>query len=364
MRASLGALVVVVAVSLLTACGGGGGGKATPIATTGVPNAYIQHTGISRVDEVIDALAAADVKALVSLVRYTNVSCVSTPPLASVEVVHCPPHKGSGSLVPGFLLASCEGTSMVNPDSPALGLRSRLGSLGRQVYAVYRANERYDVQSFPSIDYAIVATYPPSGVVSGLALLVDSSGIVGMDVDCGYPPQQFARYAGFDEAVLPPSKIEKTPVAPALRHSGIPEVDAVIDAVLSGDRNKLRPLIAFRKMVCTATPQGIGRLYCETAEPDGTQVGVIPAGQCEGSFLREDKLDEFYLSAGSIFAVFRSTSEYSLVFSRPSADRPKPLAIVVQVSSGRVTSINYGCGETALEYVTRVHPQEFFLPPP
>jgi hypothetical protein len=94
---------------------------------------------------------------------------------------------------------------MVEPPGAIAALRSRVGTSNRIVYAVYHASEpRSAAGEFPNVNYAIVVTYEEQGKTSGLALLVGKDGLVGIDIDCGYPPEQMAQAEHFGEAVLPP----------------------------------------------------------------------------------------------------------------------------------------------------------------
>jgi len=191
------ALVAVIAA----ACGGGGNAK--PTATTETTRtADVRETGIREVDAVIAAAESGDLDALVSLMHFTKVPCTATPAPTSAEYIHCPTGQPDGSPADALLVAACEGTSMVNADGPAGDLRGWLGALDRRVYAVYRADKSYRVPDFPVVNYAVVFTHDLDGHPAGLALLVGPTGLVGIDVDCGYSPQQLAQQWG--DPVLPP----------------------------------------------------------------------------------------------------------------------------------------------------------------
>lgn len=174
------------------------------VAARGTAEASSRLTGIVEVDAVIDAVESRNVDAILSLVHYTDLPCTSTP--LPAEYIHCVSGQPEASPAAAFLVAACEGTFMVNSNSPAIDLRKQIGAVDGRVFAVYRAgaSDVFRAGHFPAVDYAVVLTFDLQGRAAGLALLVGSNGIVGIDTDCGVPPAQMAETERFGEVVLQP----------------------------------------------------------------------------------------------------------------------------------------------------------------
>ncbi len=142
--------------------------------------------------------------------------------------------------------------------------------------------------------------------------------------------------------------------------TAIPEVDAVIEAVSSGDPEALRPLIRYSKIGCVAELVGIGSPpKCDPGEAVGTLVDVLPAAQCEGYYVRLTEIDSllaFETAPGRrLYAVFRMAGasspagKYVIVFSQVRSGRDTAAEIVVD--GGGVSGVNHGCGESPEETV-------------
>ena len=114
--------------------------------------------------------------------------------------------------------------------------------------------------------------------------------------------------------------------------TGIPEVDAVVEAVLSHNVGAFRALMRFTAGPCTTALQSEGgQPPCQPGETEGTTVefvpGTVAVGQlsrCEASYYRRDEIDGMLeasaLSDASLFAVYRTPGsepprQYTAVFS-------------------------------------------------
>src|SRR3990172_11819411 len=76
------------------------------------------------------------------------------------------------------------------------------------------------------------------------------------------------------------------PLTPPTGRTGIPELDAVIDAMVTDHGQKETPalaaLIGFTQVPCISTPEGIGAPpLCELNEEEGQLVEVFNYGACE-----------------------------------------------------------------------------------
>jgi hypothetical protein len=106
-----------------------------------------------------------------------------------------------------------------------------------------------------------------------------------------------------------PPAPSSTPVAQ--RRTGIPELDAVIGAVLSHDKEKILQLVGYTLVPCEIKPQGLGAPpECRADEPEGTAVNVFPVAQCEGYYVRPEDMEQVIgsLSSGDFESVRRLQS--------------------------------------------------------
>ena len=136
--------------------------------------------------------------------------------------------------------------------------------------------------------------------------------------------------------------------------TGIPELDAVIEALRSRDAEALRPLIAYSQVTCDPAGQVISGLpECRPGEQDGQLVEVFRYTACEGQYLRPDEIDEALsiLAGTALYAVFESPqdqvydSEYVAVVSDQSPDRTN-LGWQVEITGGRIVAFRFSCATT------------------
>ena len=161
--------------------------------------------------------------------------------------------------------------------------------------------------------------------------------------------------------------------------TGIQEVDAVIDAALSGDPEAYRALVRLTSSPCTReeTAETIANPLCRPDEPEGTPVDFLPfiiTGTCNvAARTQEVRADELGLPVSSeseLYAVYQTVPRrgagrrYTAVFVQGSADpRWQVLGTRVLIENGRVVSVNHHCGDTRAELVAGVQPEDFVLSP-
>ena len=151
--------------------------------------------------------------------------------------------------------------------------------------------------------------------------------------------------------------------SPALTATATPtaavpsNVQAIIDAALSGDPEQLEPLVGYTKVGCITTPQGIGQPpLCREGEAAGTPVDVLSLGTCEGEYRRSDEVGGMLalLSDLILYAVYRwppssePAAEYAVLFSK-TAPVGDDVVVELLVQGGRFVHVKFGCGETAQE---------------
>jgi hypothetical protein len=144
---------------------------------------------------------------------------------------------------------------------------------------------------------------------------------------------------------------------------GVPEVDAVVQAVLSDDQEALRGFVRYTPVACSTTPQ-IGGELCRPGEPDGALVDALPAAQCEGHYIRADGIDQALASllAGEpeLYGVYQvspgtwRSGDYTAVFSAEGPEQVFGLELVMD--DGEIVLINFGCGQSPEQLGQRLGP--------
>jgi hypothetical protein len=169
------------------------------------------------------------------------------------------------------------------------------------------------------------------------------------------------------------SQIGSTWVYPAGVHTGIPGVDAVIDAVLAKDTEALRELVRYSTFDCTTADGLGGPPKCKPGEAEGTPVQALPIAGVEGHYSRPEQIDstlEFATEIKGLVAVYRVTVEtyeaswpagqYGIIFFRDHEE--PPLLITLRVEDGRIVRLDYQFTQSANEEIEQVG-GEVILPP-
>jgi hypothetical protein len=135
--------------------------------------------------------------------------------------------------------------------------------------------------------------------------------------------------------------------------TGVPEVDAVVQAVLSGDQQALRGFVRYTPVACSTEPE-IGSEPCRPGEPDGTLVDALPAAQCEGYYIRADGIDQAltHLLEGEpkLYGVYQvspgtwPSGDHTAIFSTEGPEQVFGLELVID--DGEIVLINFGCGQS------------------
>ena len=145
--------------------------------------------------------------------------------------------------------------------------------------------------------------------------------------------------------------------------TGIPELDAVLGALFSGDEDAIRSLVRFTPTACEKQPAGLGSPpQCLGDEPDGTFVDVYLHGYCEGVYIRPEDMAGRYMSlatlGAALFAVYRATeevwppAEFVAVYTNSSSEPAPVNARAVSITDGQIVGSFSGCGTTPEEYIT------------
>jgi hypothetical protein len=157
---------------------------------------------------------------------------------------------------------------------------------------------------------------------------------------------------------------------PLSTRTGIPDVDAVLAAVESGDPQQLRDLIHFTTVACTKAEGLGGPPKCQAGEAEGTPVEVLPFLGSEGSFLRASDVSNFPgVDVTGLYAVYKVSDaayseeaypvgEYAVMFV---GDGNQP-GIVIQIRDG-VVRIDYLYSSAYLDETIQRDASELILAP-
>ena len=163
--------------------------------------------------------------------------------------------------------------------------------------------------------------------------------------------------------LLPTSADTRTPARG--RRTGIPEVDAVVDAVESAESDRVFDLFRFTPIPCEPPTSDTGYILCLPEEPEGTLVDSLPVSLCKDTRFRRDTVDEYLrveLEGPTLYAVYRAPpglaqgpAQYVAVFSKPPPGARRGLAVAID--QGQIVTIFFAkhtpnaCAQTAAELV-------------
>lgn len=141
----------------------------------------------------------------------------------------------------------------------------------------------------------------------------------------------------------------------------IPEVDDIVDAVLTNDPARVRPRVRFDIIACEIAPGIGGPPPCRQGEPEGTQVNVVEIGTCEAEHRRPDELEGLVgmFHAESLYGVYAGPAsqgpdgDYVAVFTR-TATGELDQAMAVTIDGGIMAYFKFTCGGTAEELVDQL----------
>ena len=128
----------------------------------------------------------------------------------------------------------------------------------------------------------------------------------------------------------------------------MPELNNVIEIVLSGDVEAQRSLIRFTQTECTNAEGLGGPPKCLAGETEGASVDVLPLLGPEGSFIRRDEIEDWDgLHVSELFAAYEVSEavysdenyprgEYALVFIESNENLQ--MSVTLQVTDGRIAN--------------------------
>lgn len=195
------------------------------------------------------------------------------------------------------------------------------------------------------------------GLPAGLLVLCAVLGFVACsdDGDGAAEPTATSPVTTLDDQEPTPSD-DETPSARA--GTGIPEVDDIVDVMLSNDAAQIRPRVRFVTEACAVEPGLGGPPPCAEGEAEGTEIEGMEIGTCEGEFRRREDFDAWLagtLQVESLFGVYEgpasqgADADYVAVFNR--AVNGEETTTAVSIDGGEIVYMKFSCGETAQELV-------------
>ena len=135
-------------------------------------------------------------------------------------------------------------------------------------------------------------------------------------------------------------------------HTGIADLDAVIDTVMAGNQSDILQLLKFFTIGCTHADGLGGPPKCMEGEAEGTIVEVFPFLETEGHYSRRSEMDDWPgIRATGVYAVYRvspqayadkayPTGEYAIVFLTDQEE----LLVTIQVTNEKIVRIDNTLG--------------------
>lgn len=169
------------------------GTTTTATAPAGTPTGESEGTP-TVVNDIIDAVAAADADGIEEMLVYTSLACTATveglggPPI-------CAEGEPDGTLVDVLPLAFCEGSYARPGELNTFPLTEDI-----TFYAAYRTAG----DSYPPGDYIVVFTRTQPNIEgeTALAIIASDEGIVGIHFGCAQTVEQFIDFNDLTDVII------------------------------------------------------------------------------------------------------------------------------------------------------------------
>jgi hypothetical protein len=140
------------------------------------------------------------------------------------------------------------------------------------------------------------------------------------------------------------------PFHPLSARTGNENIDPVLEAVASGDRQALISLVQLTEAVCTHADGLGGPPKCRDGEAEGTAMDVLPFLGGEGSYLRSEEIGDWQgIDVSALYAVYEvspenvvqeeyfPSGEYVIVLI--GGENQSPVAL--RVTDGRIVRVDF-----------------------
>lgn len=194
-------------------------------------------------------------------------------------------------------------------------------------------------------------------------------------VACGEGDDQ-SRVTATEGAQLSPTSVgTRTP--PSGSRTDIPEVDAILDAIESGEPDRIGSLLRFTPSPCVSPASTGGLVVCRPDQAVGTPVDILPVSVCEETFMTRQVIDPYLETLAEVFlhGVYKAPpgieppAQYVAVFSKSPQERWPGLAVAID--QGQIVKFFFAmpipdsnfCAQTSEEIVEGLGLKEIVLPP-
>ena len=166
------------------------------------------------------------------------------------------------------------------------------------------------------------------------------------------------------------------PLHGAGTRTGVPAVDAVVEAVTDGDLDRLSELLVFEEMPCTLGQEFyLDPPLCPAGEPAGTPVAVMPFSANHPGWLREFDRERIVgslllgaagaeLTPPRLYGVARAANQRWYTYAAIFAFEPSGVGYFFGVTEHGIEWIGYGESPfPATQFTRLMSPEDFVLPP-
>jgi DNA-binding CsgD family transcriptional regulator len=256
----------------------------------------------------------------------------------------------------GLLLRECRGPDSQQDAAFAQAWAEDTTAEAYGVHAVINLPEGYQ----PQADHLLIlVTQQNPYKWESIGILEKQGAIVLITNECQadllYPP---ARY------VTPPPEGGLAGLAPG-RRSGIPIIDAILDAAQAQDVTAMAGLIEYQTVACSE-PGQIGSLPCPPGAAPGTPLDALPSSACEGGYVLPNDAPASLIETASapLYAVVETqlsgVPAYEVVVATPEGG-----GVALAIGERGVTSVSRGCFAGSPDWLLQGYGQpSFLLPPP
>jgi hypothetical protein len=151
------------------------------------------------------------------------------------------------------------------------------------------------------------------------------------------------------------------------RRTGVAVVDALLDAMQSGNEATWEGLVVYQEVPCGVVEYGPG---CPDGAAPGTMIDAFPSSACHGGYTTVDRPPRVEIGGADNLQLYAVTETAyddtpdeaniaTIVLFRPDGG-----GVAVSVGEEGMTSIRQGCGPWHPEWLTPQGPPDYVLPPP
>ena len=274
-------------------------------------------------------------------------------PLATFDAAGLLRHIASPS---ALLVRECQGEDSTRDASYVESWVNQLAGQAYGIHAVIQLPEGYQ----PSANHMVIVVRELNPLNWDVVGILEQDGaVVGVIEACSYP-----------EIMYPPAVYLVAPPVGGLasidanRRSGIPIVDAILNAAQAQDATAMAELIEYQPVACSE-PGQIGSLPCPPGTAPGTLLDALPSTACEGGFLLPEDAPMSLIQTASapLYAVVQTDLSNAPVYKMVVATREGGRAAITVGERG-VMEISRGCFDGSPDWLLRSDDPSFLLPPP